>query len=61
MITANLIVDLDNVRARYECLLCGAKAGPVFGTEDVRAFTATIRNDHHALCTTGAPQAGGAP
>ncbi|WP_371670001.1 hypothetical protein OG985_21600 [Streptomyces sp. NBC_00289] len=54
MITANLIVDLDNVRARYECHRPGCtepREGPVFGTEDVRAFVAVIRNDHRARCT----------
>jgi len=58
-VTAVLHVDLDNVRARYECFVCQGKEGPVFGTEDVKAFVATIRNDHRARCTASAPQQGG--
>lgn len=50
-VTAVLHVDLDNIRARYECFLCHGKEGPVFGTEDVKAFTAVIRTDHRARCT----------
>jgi hypothetical protein len=58
-VTANLTVDCENIRARYECLICDTKAGPVFGVEDVKAFVATIRNDHRARCTASAPQQGG--
>ena len=57
MITSNLIVDLDGVRARYECYRPGCtqqQEGPVFGVEDVTAFVAVIRNDHRARCTTDA-------
>lgn len=50
-VTAVLHVDLVGVRARYECFTCGTKEGPVFGDEDVKAFTATVRNDHRARCT----------
>ncbi len=37
-------------RARYECLLCGGREGPVSGPEDVRAFVAGIRTDHLSRC-----------
>lgn len=53
-LAAVLYVDLDGVRARYECLRPGCtnrQEGPVHGAEDVRAFVATIRNDHPARCT----------
>lgn len=59
MIAANLIVDLDGVRARYECYRPGCaqpKEGPAFGVEDVTAFVAVIRNDHRARCTADASQ-----
>lgn len=58
-VTAVLHVDLDNIRARYECFVCHGKEGPVFGPEDVKAFTAVIRNDHRARCTADAPPQGG--
>jgi hypothetical protein len=50
-VTAALYVDLEGVRARYECLLCGTKEGPVFGADDVTAFAATIRTEHPARCS----------
>lgn len=37
-------------RARYECLLCGTREGPVHGAEQVRLFVASIRTDHRAHC-----------
>ncbi|MEU6702564.1 hypothetical protein [Streptomyces wuyuanensis] len=48
--TSALFVDMDNVRARYECVVCGAVEGPVYGEEDVLAFAATIRTAHPARC-----------
>ena len=58
VVTAELYVDLEGVRARYECFACGTKEGPVFGNEDVKAFTATVRTDHRARCTASASQQG---
>ncbi len=49
-VTAALYVDMDNVRARYECLVCGTNEGPVFGEDAVIAFTGSIRTDHPARC-----------
>ena len=37
-------------RARYECLLCGTREGPVHGAEQVRHFVASIRTSHRAHC-----------
>ncbi|MEU6344455.1 hypothetical protein ABZ883_26305 [Streptomyces sp. NPDC046977] len=59
-VTGALFVDLDGVRARYECLLCRAKEGPVFGAADVAAFTAGVRTDHRARCAAAAAATGGA-
>lgn len=53
-VTAALYVDCEGVRARYECLLCGTKEGPVFGVEDVTEFAANIRTEHPVRCS--APQ-----
>jgi hypothetical protein len=41
-------------RARYECLLCGGREGPVKGSVRVREFTATARAEHRARCTAAA-------
>lgn len=54
-VTAALYVDLDGVRARYECLLCRTVEGPVHGIADVTAFVAAIRTDHPERC----PKQGG--
>ncbi|WP_263170646.1 hypothetical protein [Streptomyces sp. SCSIO ZS0520] len=53
-VTALLVVDLENIRARYECLRCSGREGPVFGTRAVSEFVAAIRADHPQRCT--APQ-----
>lgn len=56
-----LFVDMDNVRARYECLRpeCTQRLeGPVYGTDDVKAFVDTIRTAHRARCTASASQQG---
>lgn len=48
-----LYVDLEGVRARYECLRPGCTQpleGPVYG-DDVKPFVDTIRTDHPARCT----------
>ncbi|MEU1559480.1 hypothetical protein ABZ504_03040 [Streptomyces mirabilis] len=58
-VAAVLYVDLVNIRARYECFACDTKEGPVYGEDDVKAFAATVRNDHRARCTGGADQQGG--
>jgi hypothetical protein len=58
-IVAALTVDLEGVRAKYECLLCRTLEGPVYGEDNVKPFAATIRNDHRARCTASAPQQGG--
>lgn len=47
-----LFVDLEGIRARYECLRPGCTQrveGPVHGAADVQAFVASIRTSHH--CT----------
>ncbi|MGW0914680.1 hypothetical protein ACWD1Z_23425 [Streptomyces sp. NPDC002784] len=61
-VLGTLFVDLEGIRARYECLRSGCMQtveGPVYGAEDVRAFVAVIRNDHRARCIADAPQQGG--
>ena len=53
-ITAELHVDLDGVRARYECLRPGCTQrmeGPVYGAAAVQAFVVSIRTDHLTRCT----------
>lgn len=57
-VTAALYVDLEGVRARYECLLCRTVEGPVYGVADVTAFAASVRTDHRARCTASAQQGG---
>ena len=45
-----LFIDVENVRARYECARPGCpnpKEGPVFGP-DVQPFVASIRTQHLA-------------
>lgn len=37
-------------RARYECVRCQYASPVVHGADAVRAFIATIRNDHRATC-----------
>ncbi|MET7458084.1 hypothetical protein ACWEPZ_37730 [Streptomyces sp. NPDC004288] len=37
-------------RARYECLPCQYASPVVHGADEVRAFVATIRTDHRAIC-----------
>lgn len=49
-VVAALYVDLEGVRARYECVLCHTVEGPVFGADDVAAFTAEIRVAHRGRC-----------
>jgi hypothetical protein len=44
-------------RARYECLLCGGREGPVAGSVKVRAFVAECRSDHAARCTAAGARA----
>jgi hypothetical protein len=51
MVTAALTVDLEGVRAKYECLLCRTVEGPVYGIDDVTAFAKDIRTAHPARCT----------
>ncbi|MBZ6135740.1 hypothetical protein [Streptomyces olivaceus] len=49
-IQGGLFVDMENVRARYECLRPGCpqpKEGPVFGP-DVKPFVDGIRTQHLA-------------
>jgi hypothetical protein len=58
-VVAALTVDLEGVRAKYECLLCRTVEGPVYGEDYVKPFVATIRNDHRARCTASASQQGG--
>lgn len=55
-ITGGLFVDMVGIRARYECLLCRTTEGPVAGVEDVIAFNASIRTDHHARCIPQEPR-----
>jgi hypothetical protein len=49
-VTAALFIDMVNVRARYECLLCGTPEGPVRGRRAVAEFVQTIRATHRATC-----------
>lgn len=59
-ITGALFVDLGEQlhggtwirqpRARYECLLCHTREGPVTGPAAVRAFVDTIRATHKTNC-----------
>jgi hypothetical protein len=37
--------------AKYECYLCGATDGPVYGAPAVFAFAASASSDHRANCT----------
>ncbi|MEU9215419.1 hypothetical protein AB0D47_02620 [Streptomyces sp. NPDC048376] len=56
-VAAALYVDLEGVRARYECLRPGCTQpleGPVYG-DDVKPFVDTIRTHHPARCT-GVPR-----
>jgi hypothetical protein len=53
-VTGALYVDLDGVRARYECLSCRATEGPVCGADKVAEFATGIRTDHRSRCA--APQ-----
>ncbi|MFE1748977.1 hypothetical protein ACFW88_00225 [Streptomyces anandii] len=49
-----LFVDMDNVRARYECARSGCTQpheGPVFGADEVKAFVDGIKTEHLARCT----------
>jgi hypothetical protein len=49
-VAANLYVDLERVRARYECLRPDCphpKEGPVYG-DDVKPFVTGIRTQHLA-------------
>lgn len=49
-VTAALFIDMVNGRARYECLLCGAREGPVQGLRQAAEFVQTIRATHRATC-----------
>jgi hypothetical protein len=44
-------------RARYECLLCGTKEGPIVGAAAVKAFAAHIRTTHPANCPAATQKA----
>lgn len=55
VITAALTVDLEGIRAKYECLLCRTVEGPVYGIDAVAAFAKDIRTAHPARCT-GVPR-----
>ncbi|MGW0169528.1 hypothetical protein ACWDWT_30785 [Streptomyces sp. NPDC003343] len=49
-----LYVDMDNVRARYECLRSGCThrlEGPAYGTDAVKAFVDGIKTEHLSRCT----------
>ncbi|MDJ0460636.1 hypothetical protein [Streptomyces sp. H27-C3] len=48
---AGRIVRKTQPRARYECLLCRTREGPVTGADRVREFVARIRTDHPTYCT----------
>lgn len=53
-IAAALFVDLEGVRARYECLRPGCThrvEGPVYGAADVKAFVDSVRTTHLSRCT----------
>ncbi|MFD5508291.1 hypothetical protein ACFWIB_11005 [Streptomyces sp. NPDC127051] len=54
-VTGALFVDMANIRARYECLRCGRREGPVSGTDVVVAFVRSIRTDHHTRCLPQEP------
>jgi hypothetical protein len=46
-----LVIDTENVRARYECYRPGCpqrREGPVFGSAAVQAFVADIKSQHLA-------------
>ncbi|MFE3857816.1 hypothetical protein ACFXPN_42595 [Streptomyces griseorubiginosus] len=46
-----LVIDTENVRARYECYRPGCsqrREGPVFGSASVQAFVAEIKGQHLA-------------
>ncbi|MFD4273793.1 hypothetical protein R2B67_26125 [Streptomyces cyaneofuscatus] len=47
-----LVIDAENIRARYDCYLCRTTEGPVYGTTAVTAFTAEIRTTHPTRCGT---------
>ncbi|MGW8326525.1 hypothetical protein ACWGLE_01315 [Streptomyces sp. NPDC055897] len=49
-VTAALFIDMVGTRARYECLLCGSREGPVTGRRAVAEFVQTIRATHRATC-----------
>lgn len=49
-VTAALFIDMTVPRARYECLLCGAREGPIQGRRKVAEFVQTIRATHRATC-----------
>jgi hypothetical protein len=49
-VTSALFIDMVNARARYECLLCGAREGPVHGRHKVAVFVQNIRTGHRARC-----------
>ncbi|MGW3024805.1 hypothetical protein [Streptomyces sp. NPDC001221] len=49
-----LFVDMDNVRARYECARSGCThrhEGPVHGADAVKAFVDGIKTEHLSRCT----------
>jgi hypothetical protein len=54
-VVAALTVDLEGIRAKYECLLCRTVEGPVYGADAVTAFAKDIRTAHPARCT-GVPR-----
>ncbi|MDX3087156.1 hypothetical protein PV620_30095 [Streptomyces sp. ME02-6978a] len=50
-VTGLLVVDTENVRARYECYRPGCpqrREGPVFGPAAVQTFATEIRGQHMA-------------
>ncbi|HCA88191.1 MAG TPA: hypothetical protein DEQ61_23635 [Streptomyces sp.] len=50
IISGALYVDLEGVRARYECLRCRTTEGPVTGAEPVAIFTQTVQSVHRTRC-----------
>lgn len=45
-------------RARYDCMLCGGRDGPVIGSVRVREFVEYYRRDHRERCTATTSQQG---
>ncbi|RPK85098.1 hypothetical protein [Streptomyces sp. ADI98-10] len=45
-----LVIDAENIRARYDCYLCRTTEGPVHGPDQVAAFVADVKTAHNARC-----------